>query len=199
MEYVLIVIAVIVVVAVVLWFRRRNEDEPAAPRAAQDPFSSADQDAVHGNPRTLKPGDIVDLRNEHYTVRGVLRLTEGSYTWSEVFLDTGVGDRLWLSVEDDPDLEVAIWREQKNVTIAPGPNTLSLDGRTYVSEESGKARFESEGTTGLAATGTMRYHDYESKDGFLLSFEDFSDGKWECARGELLRHSDYRIYPQGPT
>ena len=52
--------------------------------------------------------------------------------------------------------------------------------------------------TGLAATGTVRYHDYESGDGSLLGFEDFSDGKWECARGELLRHSEYRIYAQGP-
>lgn len=197
MEYVLIVVAVIVVVAVVVWLRSRRSQQPATPRSAADPFSSADMDSVHGNPRTLKPGDIVVIRNEHYSVRGVLRLTEGSYSWSEVFLDTGVGDRMWLSVEDDPDLEVAIWRELRNVTVSPGPDRISLDGRAYTSDERGKARFESEGTTGLAATGTVRYHDYEAGDGTLLSFEDFSDGKWECARGELLRHSEYQIYAQG--
>lgn len=196
MTYVWIVLAVIVIVAVALWLRRRNQPVDT-PRSATDPFSSADEDSVRGNPRTLKPGDIVTVRTEDYTVRGVLRLTEGSYTWNEAFLDTGVGDRMWLSVEDDPDLEVAIWRELKDVTVSPGPDRISLDGRSYTSDESGKARFESEGTTGLAASGTVRYHDYEAGDGTLLSFEDFSDGKWECARGELLRRSEYTIYPQG--
>lgn len=196
MVYVVIAIIVLALVAVVLWQRRRSTEEPTS-RVANDPFSSADDDAVHGNPRTLKPGDIVTVRGEDYTVRGALRLTEGGYTWSEVFLDTGLGDRMWLSVEDDPDLEVALWREQKGVTLSPGPKTVDLDGRTYVSDESGKARFESEGTTGLAQNGSMRYHDYEAGDGSRLSFEDFLDGKWECSRGEVLRRSEYTIYPQG--
>lgn len=195
MTYALIALAVIVIVAVVIWLRRReNAAEP--PRPAADPFSSADQDSVHGDPRALRPGDIIDVRNEHYTVRGVLRLSEGSYSWTEVFLDTGVGDRMWLSVEDDPDLEVAIWRELRNVTVTPGPGTIQLDGHTFRSDEKGKARFVGEGTTGLAESGTVRYHDYEAGDGTMLSFEDFSDGKWECARGEMLRASEYQIYPQ---
>lgn len=191
----LVIAVLLILAALALWLYLRNREKPA-PRKAQDPFSSADDDAVRGNPRTLKPSDIVTVRNQDYTVRGVLRMREGSYHWSEAFLDTGVGDRMWLSVEDDPDLEVVLWRELKGVTAKPGADRIELDGRSYRLDESGKAGFESEGTTGLAQTGTMRYHDYEAGDGTRLSFEDFMGGKWECSRGELLRRAEYTIYSQ---
>ena len=67
----------------------------------------------------------------------------------------------------------------------------SLPG--YASAESGQARFTSTGTTGVAPSGLMAYHDYESGDR-RLSFENFGSG-WEAARGEVLHHTDYRIYP----
>lgn len=190
---VLIIVVIALAVAGYLLWKRRTA-EPERRPAGVDPFSSADEDSVRGNPRTLKPGDIVEIRRQDYAVRGTLHLTEGSYTWMEAFLDTGTGDRMWLSVEDDPDLEVAIWREVKGFTIQPGPQSVELDGRRYRSDESGSAQFESEGTTGLSATGKMRYHDYEAADGTLLSFEDFT-GKWECARGEVLQRTEYHVYP----
>jgi len=194
-EILLIVVAIAAIAGIAIWWYQSTRAK-AKPRTAEDPLSSADEDSLRGNPRTLKPGDVVTVREQDYLVRGLIHLTEGSYTWSEALLDTGTGDRMWLSVEDDPELEVVIWREQKGTTLAPGPRTLELDGRLYTSDESGSATFECEGTTGLAKTGKMRYHDYESDGDMRLSFEDFSDGKWECARGEVLRRSEFRIYSQ---
>jgi hypothetical protein len=179
--------------------RARRRAQPPPTRTPADPFraADADQDALRGDPRILAPGDLVEVRGQTYTVRGSLTLTEGGWSWSEHLLDDAGGDKIWMSVEEDPDLEVVLWREVRAVTVKPGAKTVDLDGRRYVSDESGRATFAGVGTTGLAATGTMRYHDYEAADGTLLSFERFGDdSSWEVGRGERVRRHDLRIYPQ---
>lgn len=199
---IIIIVALLAIIAVVLIFntmaarkRRQAEADALAQRtyAPRDPFSSADDDAVRGDPRTLRPGDLVEVRGETFAVRGTLTLNQSGFTWTENFLDTGMGDRGWISVEDDPDLEVVHWRELKNVTVTPGPATVEVDGHRYTSDEAGSAQFTSQGTTGLAPNGSMRYHDY-SAGSDRLSFEDFGGG-WECARGQVLSRAEYRIYP----
>ncbi len=159
MEFLLIiVVALLAIIAVVVIFnflgnRRARQAEADALRnrtyrPGGDPFSSADDDSVYGDPRQLKPGDLVELRGETYAVRGTLRLTQDGYTWTENFLDTGLGTKAWISVEDDPDLEVVLWHELSGVVSEPGPDTVEVDGRRYHSEEAGNARFTSAGTTG---------------------------------------------------
>ncbi|GAB07954.1 DUF4178 domain-containing protein [Gordonia amarae] len=203
MEYLLIiVVALLAIIAVVVIFNflgnrraRQAQTDAVAARAyaPRDPFSSADDDAVRGNPRNLVPGDMIEIRGQTFAVRGTLRLRQDGYEWTENFIDTGTGRKSWISVEDDPDLEVVLWQEVGPDTISPGPYTLDLDGRRYTSDESGQARFTSTGTTGVAASGVMAYHDYESGDQ-RLSFEDYGSG-WEAARGEVLGRGEYRIYP----
>ncbi|WP_143965661.1 DUF4178 domain-containing protein [Gordonia zhaorongruii] len=207
MEFVVIIlIALLAVVAAVVIMkylearkRRKAEADALRDRAYRpgDPFSTADDDAVRGNPRDLTPGDLVEIRGETYAVRGTLRLTQGSYVWTENFLDTGLGHKAWISVEDDPDLEVVLWQEVNGATVSPGPSTVELQGVRYTSDESGAASFTSAGTTGLAANGRVSYHDYSAGDA-RLSFEDFGPG-WECARGDVLRRSEYRIFPSSTT
>ncbi|WP_207839976.1 DUF4178 domain-containing protein [Williamsia soli] len=204
----IIIIAILAIIAVVLLFnviatrRERQAREVQGIRdrayAPRDPFSSADDDAVRGDPRTLKPGDLVEVRGETFAVRGTLTLTQGGFSWTENFLDTGTGRKAWVSVEEDPDLEVVLWEELTGVTATPGPATIDVEGRRYTSDEAGSARFSSLGTTGLA-TGNMSYHDYAAGDD-RLSFEDFGSG-WECARGQVLARAEYRIFPAdtGPS
>ena len=233
MEYLLIiVVALLAIIAVVVVFNflgarraRQAQADAVAARAyaPRDPFSGADDDAVRGNPRNLVPGDMIEIRGQTYAVRGTLRLRQDGYEWTESFIDTGIGRKSWISVEDDPDLEVVLWQElgphatgaseaTGNTTgaseatgsttgaseatgnqLSPGPYMLDLDGRRYTSAESGRARFTSTGTTGVAASGVMGYHDYESGD-LRLSFEDYGSG-WEAARGEVLGRGEYRVYP----
>lgn len=203
MEYaVIIIVLLLVIIAVIVVFNvltanatRNAEAEALRNRTYRpgDPFSSADDDAVYGDPRQLKPADLVDIRGTTFAVRGVIRFTQGGYNWIEAHLDTGLGQRNWLSVEDDPDLEVVQWEELENVTLTPGPANLDFDGRQYANDENGSATFASAGTTGVATGGTMRYHDYEAGSA-RLSFEDYGSG-WEAARGHVLARGEYRIYP----
>lgn len=165
--------------------------------APVDPFADADHDALRGDPRTLKPGDLVEIRRRTYAVRGTLRFREGGWQWAEHLLDDANGDRVWISVEEDPDLELALWREVRAATVTPGAQTIEFDGRRFVSDESGRATYQSTGTTGLDPSGTMRYHDYATRDGALLSFERYGDSEtWEVGRGDKLHRHEVQIFPQ---
>ncbi|GAA4443418.1 hypothetical protein GCM10023170_019730 [Phytohabitans houttuyneae] len=186
------------VIAVVALSRaRRQREAPVPPPASVDPFQTGDTDALRGDPRALKPGDIVEIRTKSYAVRGTLKFTEGDWGWAEHLLDDAAGGKVWLSVEEDPDLELVLWHEVPSATVTPGAPTVDFDGRRYTRDEGGHARYTATGTTGLNPTGTVRYEDYAAPDGALLSFESYGDsGKWEVGRGEKLHRAEVLIYPQ---
>jgi hypothetical protein len=185
-----------VVIAVVALKRSRATPRPAGPG---DPFHDRDADALRGDPRRLKPGDIVEIRQVPYTVRGSVHLVEGGWSWAEHLLDDAGGVKRWLSVETDPDLELVLWTAEPSATVTPGAPHLEIAGRSYAWDESGQARYTATGGTGLDPTGTMRYHDYQAPGGARLSFEAYGEAGWEVALGELLHRSEVMIYPQaGP-
>lgn len=196
MDGLVIVLLVVVVVAVGALIAglvlRKRQQRPVAQQGPQDPFADSDHHAVYGDPRKLKAGDLVELRGVSYSVRGSLRCDEGGWTWSEHLLETATEERVWLSVEEDPDLILIAWTEVET-DLSPGPKRLTFNGVEYRSDESGSASYTTEATTGLKP-GTVRYHDYESGDR-LLSFESYGDAPWEAASGEKLSTYDVKIFP----
>ncbi|MGH3434270.1 MAG: DUF4178 domain-containing protein, partial [Thermocrispum sp.] len=72
---------------------------------------------------------------------------------------------------------------------------VELDGVTFQLDEAGTARFAGEGTTGLDASGSVRYRDYTGPDGARLSLEDFGTGTWCASRGEVLARAEVRVFP----
>lgn len=182
---------------VVLLVALRRTRRQAVPAPVTDPFAQADADAnaLRGDPRRLKPGDLVDIRGRSWVVRGSIRLAEGGWSWTEHLLDDAEGTKRWLSVEEAPDLVVTLWTEVADATVSPDKDTVHFDGRRYVLDEAGRATYTASGTTGLDPTGTMRYRDYVATDGALLSFEAYGDSpRWEVARGERLHRSELTIY-----
>jgi hypothetical protein len=193
----LVAVAGAVIAVIALGAARRRTDPAPAP-APRDPFRTADDDAdaLRGDPRRLGPGDVVEIRQTPYAVRGTLRFAEGSWSWTEHLLDDAQGRRVWLSVEENPDLELVLWHEVPDATARPGPPTVDFDGRRYTSRESGRARYTSTGNTGLDPVGDMRYHDYAAPDGTRLSFESYgSSDRWEVGRGEKPHRAEVLIYP----
>lgn len=193
---VLVIVAAIAVGALVAGVVLRKRAKPAA-RTPEDPFADSDHHAVYGDPRSLKAGDLVELRGVSHVVRGSLRCDEGGWTWSEHLLETAAEDRVWLSVEEDPDLVIVAWTEADG-DLSPGPKTLAFGGVQYRSDEKGSAAYRSEATTGLK-DGTVRYHDYEGPSGELLSFESYGDAGWEASTGERLSTYDVKVYPVAAT
>ncbi|MGR6316532.1 DUF4178 domain-containing protein [Micromonospora soli] len=183
-----------VVIAVVAMRKARPGPRPPAPG---DPFRDRDADALRGDPRKLKPGDVVEVRQVPYTVRGSVHLVEGGWSWAEHLLDDAGGVKRWLSVEEDPDLELVLWTREPSATVTPGAPTLEVAGRRYHWDESGQARYTATEGTGLDPRGTMRYHDYQAPGGARLSFEAYGEAGWEVNLGERLHRAEVMIYPQG--
>ncbi|WP_329105424.1 DUF4178 domain-containing protein [Micromonospora sp. NBC_01699] len=193
-----------VVVAVLALRAKRRQARKSGQTKERDPFRVVDDDAdaVRGDPRRLRPGDIVEIRNTQYGVRGTLRFAEGDWGWAEHLLDDAQGAKIWLSVEEDPDLELVFWTgvPGPDGVPQPGPARLDFAGRSYTSDEAGQARYTATGTTGLNPSGTVRYHDYLDPTGARLSFESYGDSPtWEASTGELLQRSEVRIYPQSTS
>ncbi|GAB3055497.1 DUF4178 domain-containing protein [Micromonospora schwarzwaldensis] len=184
-----------VVIAVIAL--RRSRSAPREKAAPGDPFRDRDADALRGDPRALKPGDIVEIRQVPYTVRGSVHLVEGGWSWAEHLLDDAGGVKRWLSVEAEPDLEMVLWASEPGATVTPGAPTLEIAGRRYNWDESGQARYTATEGTGLDPRGTMRYHDYQAPGGARLSFEAYGEAGWEVNLGEELRRAEVMIYPQG--
>ncbi len=183
-----------VVIAVLA--QRRSRRRPPGATGPGDPLRDRDADALRGDPRHLKPGDIVEVRGVTYAVRGSIRLVEGAWSWAEHLLDDAGGVRRWLSVEEDPELELVLWEAEPAATVTPGAPTIDFAGRRYNWDESGQARYTAVGTTGLDPSGTMRYHDYQAPGGARLSFEAYGEAGWEVARGEQLHRPEVMIYPR---
>jgi len=192
---VVLILLVLAAVGVMLYLRARANRKPVDERPGKPVDPLADHQGVT-DIRTVRAGDMIDYGDQLYFVRGSLRLTEGGYTWSEHFLDDARGSRMWVSVEEDPDLEVVLWRETEEVT-APGGKSMEVGGVTYRKDEDGTAKYTSEGTTTVAERGSVEYVDYEGPDGKALSFERFDGGKWEAGLGESVALPALRVYPAG--
>ncbi|MFF5263123.1 DUF4178 domain-containing protein [Actinomadura viridis] len=194
----LILCALIAVIVLLLRRRTPAAAQAPAPAAPRDPFAPEDQ--VAGDPRALKAGDMVEYLGTRYFVRGSLRLREGGFTWSEHLLDAdtpaqGESTKVWISVEEDPDLEVVWWTEREVGDLRPDRRTLTLDGVEYRRDEHGTADYAGEGTTGVGAQGRVEYVDYEGPGGRYLSFERFGGGPWEAGTGERVPNGTLTIYP----
>lgn len=190
-------LAVAAVVVAAAWVQRRNSGRPLGAPVAGDPLRDRDADALRGDPRRLKPGDLVEVSGGvTYVVRGSVRLVEGAWSWTEHLLDDPDGIRRWLSVEEVPELELVLWAAEPGTTITPGAPIIAFAGRRYRWNESGQARYTAVGATTLDPSGTLRYHDYEASGGERLSFEAYGEAGWEVARGERLHRSEVMIYPR---
>jgi hypothetical protein len=190
---ILIILVLAALVAVLVKaLRAKREPAPAPPAVPKDPFAS--EGDTTGDPRTIKAGDMLDWGAERTWIRGTLRLAEGGFTWAEHFLEVEGGKR-WLSVEEDPDVQLSLWTGRPDVELTPHSKTLEFEGATYKLQEKGTAAYRSEGTTGLKAEGGCDYADYESDDGRMLSFERFDHGGWEASTGTKVLAGSFTIYP----
>ncbi|GIJ79787.1 protein of unknown function [Micromonospora phaseoli] len=179
----------VVVVAVLRWRRRDRSRRPLGRRRRSGGSPRRD-------PRRIEVGDIVEIGDIAYPVRGSIRLVEGEWSWAQHLFDDGDGRRR-LSVAEDPGFELVLWEPApRNAAVDPGAPIVELHGRRYSWHESGQARYTASGSTGLASSGTVRYHDYRAPGGARLTFEAYGEAGWEMARGERLDRGDVTVHPQ---
>lgn len=192
-----LVFIVVVLITVIIIRKRaakaREAEEHKTPAKPRDPF--APERNTGGDPETIKAGDLLEFGNEKFFVRGTLRISEGGYDWSEHFFQADQSaTRLWLTVENDPDLQVSRWSDRPDLDVEPKSKSITIEGTEYKLVEHGTASYRSEGTTGLNEKGGVDYVDYESDDHKLLAFERFDHGRWEVSTGESIPVGSFTIY-----
>ena len=192
----LIIGIILIALAVFAFFKayQTREKKPAEPGKRTDPFKDA-VGAENFGPDILGPGAVLSHGGVDYVVRGSLTITQGAYTWYEHMLQGNDGPA-WLSVEvEEGQLELIFWNSRKGVPMEP-QSRLEWDGWNYKELERGRAEYTSEGTTGLAAQGTLRYVDYEGQGDARLSLEQFDGAEtWEVSTGTAMSSGDFVVYP----
>ena len=199
MEAVVLIVVLLLIAAGAAAVMRRRGAGGGAPRRELPPLRSPEdeQRALHGDVRKLSPGDAVSYEGTDFLVDRTIHLDEEGYGWKEHMLSDAVsGRKLWLSVEDDDGLEVAVWERVAGAALEPGPAELTHDGVSYRREERGRAQFRVEQTGGqISESGAMEYADYAAGDR-LLAFERFGgDAGWEVATGAVISEHALDIYP----
>ena len=203
MRGLLFTILVIIVIAVVIVMLRRRRSQShsqnssaqqAQRRTPRDPL--APEVGTGGDPLTIRAGDILEFGDDKCFVRGSLILSMGGSTWKEHFFQSDTTtSRRWLTVEEDPDLQMSVWHDRPDWELTPHAKTLTVEDTTYEMVEKGSGSYTSEGTTGLKSQGGFDYVDYESPQGHMLSFERFDHGPWEVSTGETVTPGSFTIYP----
>ncbi|HEV3002199.1 MAG TPA: DUF4178 domain-containing protein [Solirubrobacteraceae bacterium] len=202
MEAVVVIVAVVLAAAAGVAFARRRgaAGDTGGRRRELPPLRSPEdeQRALHGDVRRLAPGDAVSYEGTDFLVDRTMRFDQGGYAWKEHLLSDAVsGRRMWLSVEEDDGLEVAVWERVPEPDVEPGPAELTYDGRAYERQERGSARFRTEQTGGGAGeSGTMEYVEYAAGER-LLVFERYGTGAWEVSTGRAISEHLLDVYPRG--
>ncbi|MEA2218583.1 MAG: hypothetical protein QOJ35_1209 [Solirubrobacteraceae bacterium] len=191
--YVLLFVALIAG-GIVVYRRGRKREAGAGGAPVGLPQAPAPEPVGGIEARALKLGDIVNYEGRDYIVEGTLRFDQGGFRWQEHRLVDGEAS-LWLSVEDDEGLEIAIWRRLRGVAVEPGAGTLEHGGVSYELDERGHASFTSEGVTGAPGGGKAEFVDYASGRRRLSFERRGDDGGWEISAGEIISEHALDICP----
>ncbi|RDW16351.1 DUF4178 domain-containing protein [Oceanobacillus arenosus] len=158
-------------------------------------FSNKDQNQPAAEKRTvlnMKVGDIITYEFQDFEVVGKITLRDGSYEWYDYQL-LGEEKTLWLSVEMDDELELAMYHKVKFQVSEPYPKKLTYDNKTYYLEEEGVARVIGEGRSTNVHGMETHYADYEddSEENFL-GLESW-DTEIEVSTGYAIESYELKI------
>lgn len=145
----------------------------------------------------LQQGDILTYDLEEFEVVGKLTYNDSGYKWMEYHIKS-VSRNLWLSVEQDDDLEVEIYEKIKTKFDVPNSHEVTFDGVTYFREETGTAYVEEVwGQAGAVVGQRVSYWDYEAEEDDLeyeyLCFEQWGPDL-EISRGYSISEREIEIF-----
>jgi len=138
--------------------------------------------AVKRTPMNLKVGDIVSYDLEDYVVIGVLEYNDEGWTWKDYHLESE-GKHIWLSVEQDDELELGIFEKVKLPLEKPEKRIIH-NGIEFELDEASSARITlAEGQVGARVGNRVKYWDYcDAEEERFISIEDW-DGDFEFSYG----------------
>lgn len=151
--------------------RREKKEKPVAKRTLQN----------------LQVGDIVSYNLEDYLVVGYLVYDDAGWTWKDYHLKAGA-KHLWLSVEQDDELEVGVFEMIPLPMNSKPGSKLVYNEQTYYLDEASDARIVAvEGEVGATVGRWVNYWDFwDAEEETCISIEEW-DGDFEVSWGRTIK------------
>jgi hypothetical protein len=147
---------------------------------------------------TLKPGDVVIHFDVTYVVEQRITYHQQGFFWFDYRLDDGGGQKAWLSVADDDELELAFFHPVDDLELPfPPPKEFVYQGTQFEFEEGGRIDAKIDRGTGSETRTVVEAYDYESEDGRLLGIQRWNEAEVEMAIGNSVRPVELDLLPGG--
>lgn len=143
----------------------------------------------------LITGDVVSIESTDYVIEGLIVYNDSGWKWREYKLKDG-HSTYWLSVEEDDDLEISLFKEISPFIKSP-EDKIVYEGKEYFMYEGSDARVEYvQGKISLQTGSPLDYFEYaDKKDTAYLSVEIW-DGEIEMSVGRKIPSYLVEVYPQ---
>ena len=145
----------------------------------------------------LQVGDIVVYLDDTYIVQQKIVNHDNGFFWYDYLLGGGEAKNLWLSVEDDDELILALFEPAKLPSpLSPeskAPQEMTFEGLHYRLDETGKADAKITRESGTETRTTVTRWDYTGPDGLLLSFQRWGDEPFEVMLGRRISEGSLDI------
>ncbi len=141
----------------------------------------------------LRLGDVLLHFDDSYVVEQIITYHENGFFWYDYRLEDGSGEQLWLSVEDDDELIVGLYKPvDVTLTEAPG-KTFEVAGELFTLVEKGKAdahikRQNSE------SKSKVTHWDFQSGEK-LLSISQWGEGDFDLSVGRQVNPVELDLLP----
>lgn len=170
-----------------------------------DWFKKKKTEEVHitSSVEQAKVGDVVDYYMKSWEVK-----EEGEYDWgnnefsTELKLDAG-DEHLYLTIDEDDDLELSVFRSIKWNEIEGGlrsqmlqynqpPRKIISQGTTYQLTEAGMGRYRS--ISRNSDWSSFEFWDFEDEsEDKIISIENWN-GEYELFKGEYVEPFEFSVF-----
>lgn len=148
----------------------------------------------------LSLNDIVTYEEIEYVVKDKYIYNDGGFIWNEYTLDDN-GKVMFLSVEDDDELEIGIFHKISLEVEEPVASKIKYDGVKYKLDEHSYAKVDTFGLRGNKQGVKVEYWDFECDDDAveydLLSIEKWGGTSYEVCRGKSCKEYEFKLLPGG--
>lgn len=143
----------------------------------------------------IRVGDIVEIEETDYEVKGIIKFNDHGWRWIEYKLKNS-RKTYWLSVEQDDDIEICFFEEVVAITTK-APKVYEYKGITYYMQEGSDAVVEDvQGNMNIVQGEEVDYYEYSDEDGVNLLSIEIWNGEVEMGIGREIQDYNVEIYPR---
>ncbi|TXD33772.1 DUF4178 domain-containing protein [Lujinxingia vulgaris] len=148
------------------------------------------------NLSSLRVGDVVVHLDQTYIVNQRIVNHANGFFWHDYKLYGGDDAHIWLSVEDDDELEVALYRPADLTLNEEPPEEIEYLGQLFRLTEKGTSDAKISRESGSETRTTAYSWDYEGEGGKRLSVQRWGESEYEVMVGEPVNAASLDLMAQ---